>query len=427
MSSPSNSRESIQSLLEICDARIRRVFYVSLTLAFVVIYLCLDSAGWKIAPVIPAASQSAAASKELAEIEPLIVAASLLRDQSGLIREYQDFLRPFITIESAASQAIVGVDNNAPAWLALDAGDRDRCQDLQGSPSYINFDLISADDPETVSLHYLVDTVGAELLIQTDIFANGGARAKIESCLYVARELGATVGPPESWPESFYFLDFLRARNDTAKLVTAIENLRAEWKGVRSTFAALDRICAANEMISCSTNELRSRIQRKALKIDTADEVEEPKLDISFLPTGIEASLILILAPVPLMITTFLLVSLVARRTKLLQALRALEEPEVSRLRETHSVASGIDLDVVSPGLLVNGVLALYIAVGEMTPLLAQISVIIWEFNAGVGYGWRMLAMLCALATVMALSGHGLRRARTLQTAKPVLQNLFRR
>jgi hypothetical protein len=184
-----------------------------------------------------------------------------LLDHRSILSDYEDFLAPYVAVDSAATQAIVGAETSDPRWLAINALDRDLARRLTDSVTLLQSDSLFFRDSNLRELPILVNVAKfAEALIYPESgYSNERIKRNLIASEKVARALGQDVEVPDQWPASFFFLDFTR-KMVFDEVVHVIEGIRSKHslRAIVTAAAQLTGFCDQHgiETSQCSPSRL---------------------------------------------------------------------------------------------------------------------------------------------------------------------------
>jgi hypothetical protein len=191
-----------------------------------------------------------------------------LLDHRSILSDYEDFLAPYVAVDSAATQAIVGVEKSDPRWLAINALDRDLARRITDSVTLLQSQSLDFRDSDLRELPVLVNVPKfAEALIYPDSsYSNERIKRNLMASEKVARALGQDIEVPGQWPASFFFLDFARGMG-LDEVVQVIEGIRSKHslRAIVAATAQLTGFCDQHgiETPQCSPNRLTRMLGRR--------------------------------------------------------------------------------------------------------------------------------------------------------------------
>lgn len=284
-----------------CGKTAKRSLLVSLSVSLIPIFLIYDEFGGSAVAEVRSKYSEAVDTLEAV----MRVGDSVLAEPASL-RSYSEFMRPFVAIASSAEQAIVGVDSNDPRWLSLDPEQRDLARSTSDSVTWLENRVTWLQGTNLRDIHIENFKDYSEWVIFPEPrIDNATAVKSLLADEYVAISLGQNLKKRLDWPPSFYFHDFVAAR-DYDKILSAISLVRdnMDMNQITLQIDRLDQLCTDNaiEPTDCTSNGLARIFDNEPNRL-IPDEGE--KIIVDFLPIGIDRLLILWLSP-PLILTSFL-------------------------------------------------------------------------------------------------------------------------
>ncbi|MEM1177738.1 MAG: TIR domain-containing protein [Acidobacteriota bacterium] len=202
----------------------------------------------------------------LAHVEPLLQVSDALVDDPRIMRDYREFLRPFVAIDTAAEQAIIGVDRNDQRWLSLNPADRDQARDTENSIQWLEHQatFFLGDDMRELPVFNLVPFAQG-LVFQEKEFGAAQVLANVQASLRVAQALGQGLDRRDDWPSSFFFPAFVEG-SDRAELAELIGRVRStDFRDLRNATRELESFCTETGIDNpeCSAATIRWRLDRQ--------------------------------------------------------------------------------------------------------------------------------------------------------------------
>jgi len=255
----------------------------------------------------------------LAIVEPVFALNDALREKVDVLRGYDRFLEPYVAIETAAEQGIVGVEHDDPRWLSLDAVDRDLARSNSDNIQWLQHQIgwHSDSNLRLLPVFNIKDYVAWYVFVDRQMSQSEASR-KLQANLRVARAFDQSVPDAEVVPQSFSLAFFLDTAGYTSILgkLTEVETV-GEQQIVRAA-DYLDSFCKDNDILFCSHNAIRNAFDRGALKLLQPDEAE--KIQVSIFPTGLETGILIKCTPIVLFASFFFFISQHRRRVVTLRA-----------------------------------------------------------------------------------------------------------
>jgi hypothetical protein len=383
MNDQSKRVELLREKLAEVNKALQRLFYLNLAISLIVLYVISESLD--ISPLAPRQQRPARESvrQHLANLEPLFEVGDYLQKHPQIVHDYRAFLRPYLAVEDAATQAVAGVDYQDPKWLALNHEDRQIVRDLPASlEAQLTFTLDSYDfdDLRWLPVSYLLD-FHKTFVFPEQLFSNQHVLEQLHASLRVANAFDMPV-TVSTWPESFYFLDFVDKQDVGAELGNVIRGARQE-PNVSASVRALEQVCEANDVEYCSVNQVESLMAAGELKlVDTGDEAE--KIEISFVPIGVTRYFFIGISPIALLFSFHIFLAHYRKRSAIEGALTRIDDKDSDVERKAPWLL-GYAQAVPSEGtpFLVRTqilLLRLFFVVGVVLPLVGQagVSTYLW-------------------------------------------------
>ena len=383
---------------------LHRSFYICLLLSSVTLYLVYEETYGS-----PIFSLKVQFENALSSTEAILEVNDMIYNDAKAVREYLRFLEPLVAIESASTQAIVGVEDNDERWLSLDPILRDLARSITDSPTWLhhNVDQYVGDNFRELPVHNIKEF--SKWLIYPEVtFNNHDALRKLDASFHVARKLGQNIEEQSSWPDSFRFLDFIEEKGfeGLAAKIHAVRNLY-NYNDIVFGIDRIERLCEDNKVSTCSPNVLNVLFADEPNRL--VPDVKE-KISVSFFPVGIEKSIVIKMAPVVLLVVFFQFIGYERRWRRFVEADSTHEKRVHGRRNEVlWAITDAIhpqffSLGSFSVGLHNHAMLAL-VTVALVIPSLAQVAVLVYGYGQGWGLVWLGPVCLCGVLTGTCLVG----------------------
>ncbi len=235
----------------------------------------------------------------------------------------------------------------------------------------MQLDLYSNDDYRELPVFNLIDF--ARLFVHPEPLDHATLVQNLRAGLRVAEGLDHAVpAPPEPWPNSFAFPHYAREVRGDDELVRLIEACPS-MEEIRAAVAAVQHFAAQNDLTNPNDTPRGIRGLLTAEKQNLESLEGGDKVDISFLPTGVERMLLLIASPLALTFLGHLFLGQYRRRRAILAQLVRTRPRSDLALREYPWLLSNLDLE---GSVAANGsVLRALLVVGLGAPLACQGSI----------------------------------------------------
>lgn len=191
-----------------------------------------------------------------------------LMENHGVLSDYEDFLVPYAAVASASEQAIAGVEASDARWLAINARVRDVARRYTGTVGMLKYDALWFHGDDLRQLPVLnIPKFAAALIHPDNRYSNLRMRDHLLACARVAHSLGQEIDVPESWPDSFFLLDYARSAG-LDELVRMLEEIRSKHslRSITDATNQLDGFCDERgiEDPGCLPARLARLLSRKA-------------------------------------------------------------------------------------------------------------------------------------------------------------------
>ena len=400
------SQEAIVAALIDLRGTLHRAFFISLSLSLVVIFLIYEEDGGTAVAKV----QSQFADAFDVQEATMAVSDSLIENPSSL-RRYSEFMRPFLAISSSAEQAIVAVDVEDPDWLGLDPVARDLARLTNDTVMWLEHQVVFYQGDDLRSLHIEnIKRFSEWLVFPEPRFDNESAIKILQAQQKVAKALGQQISLRGEWPESFYFLDFVRDAG-FEQIAQSIDAVRAQFEMNDITLAVdrVDQLCIDNEInaLDCTPNGLARIFDEEPNKL-LADEKD--KVSVDFFPIGVDRQLLIWLSP-PLILATFF--QFIGHETKRRRLIANLDSSTGSR--------SGIGIlaawaltDALRPyGLslrdpfvsLQKAAMTVIVGTSVVLPSLALGTILIFGWRSDWHIAWHVGVTVSLVLSVVSLAG----------------------
>ncbi len=382
----------------------RQAFYFSLVFSLLTIYLLFDFRN-------PLSNEAEAVKSDvevrLRTLIPILELHHRLRSDASILRGYFVFLEPYVAIDSAAEQAIIGVSSNDPKWLGLSPTDRDLARSTRDTIGWLENQIELYADGDLRDLHVQNIRDYLNWYVRPEIeFSSENAIRRLKASYRVARSLGQELPSEVSWPSTFYLHDFVKEYTKN-KVNDAFDAARASRpEEVISAVVYLESFCSDNSIDYCSPYRIQAELDRGAFTIVSPADAE--KIEISFFPGGIETHLIILVAPLLLFASVLLQTSQYYRRALLLSDIS--HDPGWSAQWDIPWLMTNIRVFEGRQGLLFpmfSLVVKVLFVAGLVMPAIAQIRVLVFSctqfLSNSLHWGWPAVHFCASFVTATAV------------------------
>jgi hypothetical protein len=408
-SESSSSVVSTERLHQAATAQ-QRLYYATVVTSLLSAYLALDNA--RLSQLFPVTGTdiTEAVIEDLSAVEPLLELSDYMIAHPEIVQAYRDFLGPLIAIEDAAERIVLAMPDADPRWLSVDPADRQLVRDasasLQGQLVF-TLDFYDSDNLRALPLENIEFFVNTFVAPEAHL-DNARTLRQLQAAARVSGIFGMMGLAPATWPTSLRFTDFVIAREET-EVKRLVERARAQ-SGIAATTERLIAFCEANKIEDSSPNGITRALSSGSLLL--APDAGAERIEISFLPTGIERRLLIALAPVVTLLLYLIYLSHEARYRATLRAMVKTTDGSPAELLEAGWLRTNLRfLRIHERGLggqLLYVGLAVAYAGGEAILLVSQVLCLSYLRGRQVGVGMTTaysVAVVCSVVTGLILTG----------------------
>jgi hypothetical protein len=378
------SLDTLQDQLEASTTSSSRLLFVLVAASITVAYLGAAALGWlrpfERAPVIDASSTGSHLEADIRSLEPVLVLSDRLLADRELVQRYREYIRLFVALDNAATRELRGANRTSAAFRSIDPIEIERANDVSTGLGQleVDLDMYSADNLRTAGLGAF--EAFNRLFVKPERTLNNAALIQqLQADAKIVRALSPGSSVPTDWPGSLYFRDFARLSHASSGVLAALELARA----IPEPDSIVDRLIEYGSRSSVTPLSIAAlkRHLRSGEFIVASDSSSVEKIQVSFLPVGVNRNVLLVCSPLALLFILSLLGSQLERRAKLVASLRGhLDTESLSILSSqwfvTRAVAGPVPqsrVDQASRVLLLS-----YGFAGHLSPIVAQMVVLIF-------------------------------------------------